>query len=32
MSDVDITLHSVAGEVAALYGADVHCAINIFPV
>jgi hypothetical protein len=29
MSDADFMLHSGAGEVAALYGADVHCTMNI---
>ena len=32
MSDLDFTLHSAAGEVAAVYGADVHCSMNIIPV
>lgn len=32
MSDVDFMLYSYAGEVAAFYGADVHCSMNIIPV
>jgi len=32
MSDIYFTLHSGAGEVAALYGADMHCTMNIIPV
>lgn len=32
MCDVDFTLHTSAGEVAARYGADVHLTMNIIPV
>jgi hypothetical protein len=32
MCDVDVTLHTGAGEVAALYGADVYLTMIIIPV
>jgi len=32
MSDIDFTLPGDAGEVAALYGAGVHCTMNIIPI